>query len=271
MRELPANQRGEQAWLLARDGVVLRAAHRRMVDGDRRLGLVVVHGFTGAHDSAAIRRVGDVLVGSGGVIAVSMRGHGRSGGASTVGDLEILDVDAAVQWARRLGYDRVVTVGFSMGGSVVVRHAALCGGVDAAVAVSAPSRWYYRGTLSMRRLHHIVGSRTGRTVARVARGTRISAKPWSEPFPLEPREAAVVMAPIPLLVAHGDSDHYFPLDHAHQLAAGGDHVELWVEYGFEHAEHAISDELTARIAAWAEHVTGVDGLREGPDHSEAAG
>ncbi len=228
---------------------------------------MVAHGFTGAHDSSAIRRVGDVLVRRGGVAAVSMRGHGRSGGESTVGDLEIRDVDAAVDWARHLGYDHVVTVGFSMGGSVVVRHAALFRNVDAAVAISAASRWYYRGTPSMRRLHRVVGSRVGRTVARVARGTRITGQPWSEPLPLEPRQAAAIMTPIPLLVAHGDSDHYFPLDHAQQLAAGGDHVELWVEYGFEHAEHAISDELTQRIAVWAEQVTGVGALR---DRAEAS-
>jgi pimeloyl-ACP methyl ester carboxylesterase len=232
-----------------------------MASGDRRLAFVVAHGFTGSHDSPAIRRVGDVLVGTGGVVAVSMRGHGRSGGASTVGAIESRDVDAAVDWARRLGYQRIVTVGFSMGGSVVVRHAALCRNVDATVSVSAPSRWYYRGTPSMRRLHRVVGSRLGRAVTLVARGTRVVNEPWSEPLPLEPRRAAEVMAPTPLLVVHGDSDHYFPLDHAQQLAAGGDHVELWVEYGFEHAEHAISDELTQRIAAWAEQITWADSHR----------
>ncbi len=271
MADMPVRSeqtRGEEAWLRSSDGVVLAAAHRSLASGDRRLAFVVAHGFTGAHDTSAIRRVGDVLVATGGVIAVTMRGHGRSGGASTVGDLECLDVDAAVNWARRLGYDRVVTVGFSMGGSVVVRHAALYRNVDAAVAVSAASRWYYRGTPSMRRLHRVVGSRVGRAVALAARGTRITSEPWSEPLPLEPRQAAAVMAPTPLLVVHGDSDHYFPLDHAQQLAAGGDHVELWVEYGFEHAEHAISDELTQRIALWAEQVTGADSL---PDRAKAPG
>lgn len=57
----------------------------------------------------------------------SFRGHGRSGGRSTVGDKEVLDLEAAVEWARSLGHSRVVTVGFSMGGSVVLRHAALYG------------------------------------------------------------------------------------------------------------------------------------------------
>ncbi|WP_181788171.1 alpha/beta hydrolase, partial [Streptomyces phytophilus] len=47
------------------------------------------------------------------------------GGRSTVGDREVLDLAAAVAWARSLGHRRVATVGFSMGGSVVLRHGAL--------------------------------------------------------------------------------------------------------------------------------------------------
>ena len=54
---------------------------------------------------------------------------------------EVLDVEAVVDWARELGYERVATVGFSMGATIVVRHAALCAGVVAVAAVSGPSRW----------------------------------------------------------------------------------------------------------------------------------
>ena len=45
--------------------------------------------------------------------------------AHDFGDREVLDLEAAVGWARTLGYQRVATVGFSMGGAVAVRHAAL--------------------------------------------------------------------------------------------------------------------------------------------------
>jgi pimeloyl-ACP methyl ester carboxylesterase len=241
-----------RATLLTSDGVRLRAAHRPSADESRELAFVAVHGFTGAYDSEAMLRAANVLAQTGGVVTVSMRGHRGSAGASTLGDREVLDVDAAVRWARSLGYRAVVTVGFSMGASVVVRHAAVCGGVEAVVSVSGPSRWYYRGTPAMRRVHSMVGSRVGRSVVRWGRGTRVTDQAWSEPLPIEPRVAAVMLGPTRLLVVHGDADHYFPLDHARQLAAAGPHVELWVEYGFEHAENAISDELTARIARWAE-------------------
>ncbi len=185
-----------------------------------------------------------------GVIAVSMRGHGLSAGRSTLGDLEVLDVDAALQWASALGYGRLVSLGFSMGASAVIRHAALRGAPDAVVAVSGPSRWYYRGTPSMRRLHRLVDGSAGRAAVRIARRTRVSPRPWAIPFPIEPRVAAREMS-APLLVVHGDRDSYFPLDHAYQLHEAGPHVELWIEEGFAHAENAMSDDLVRRIAHWS--------------------
>ncbi len=258
------------ATLLTSDGVRLRAAHLPCAHEDRDLAFVAVHGFTGAHDSAAMLRAANVLALTGGVVTVSMRGHRGSAGASTLGDREVLDVDAAVRWARSLGYRAVVTVGFSMGASVVVRHAAVCGGVEAVVSVSGPSRWYYRGTPAMRRVHSMVGSRVGRSVVRWGRGTRVTDRAWGDPLPIEPRVAASLLAPTPLLVVHGDADHYFPLDHARQLAAAGPHVELWVEYGFEHAENAISDELTARLASWAKQAATPESVPPATDPSSSA-
>jgi pimeloyl-ACP methyl ester carboxylesterase len=225
------------------------------------LAFVVAHGFTGDADRPQVRRVARILGRHGAVVTFSFRGHGRSGGRSTVGDREIADLAAAVRWARSLGHRRVATVGFSMGGSVVVRHAALYGpgrelgpdeaGADAAVAVSAPARWYYRGTPPMRRVQWLITRRTGRLVGRLGLRTRIHHGGW-DPVPLSPVEAAPLVAPVPLLVVHGDRDAYFPLDHPRMLAeASGGHAELWLEPGMGHAENAAPDALLDRIGRWA--------------------
>ncbi len=213
---------------------------------------VIAHGFTGAVDRPHVRRVVTALRRYGAVVTFSFRGHGASGGRSTVGDREVLDLAAAVDWARGLGHARVVTVGFSMGGSVVLRHAALHpGDTDAVVSVSAPARWYYRGTAPMRRLHWLVTRPEGRLVGRYGFGTRIHHQEWS-PVPLSPVEAAARIAPTPLLVVHGDADGYFPLDHPRSLAeAAAGHAELWLEPGMGHAEHAAGDGLLVRIADWS--------------------
>ncbi|WP_443049139.1 alpha/beta hydrolase family protein [Streptomyces sp. NBC_00316] len=237
--------------------------------------IVVAHGFTGAADRPAVRRAARVFAQRAAVITFSFRGHGGSGGRSTVGDREVLDLAAAVAWARSLGHRRVVTVGFSMGGSVVLRHGALYtapgtteatrgtarpvpahGGrteahADAVVAVSAPARWYYRGTAPMRRLHWVVTRPVGRLVGRYGFGTRIDRNEWN-PVPLSPVESVPLIAPAPLLIVHGDQDPYFPLDHPRMLAGaarGG--AELWLERGMGHAENAADESLLTRIADWS--------------------
>ncbi|MFJ8362226.1 alpha/beta hydrolase [Streptomyces sp. NPDC093984] len=217
------------------------------------LAIVVAHGFTGDLERPHVRRVAGVLRQYGAVVTFSFRGHGASGGRSTVGDREVHDLAAAVRWARELGHTRVATVGFSMGGSVVLRHAAAHeegADTDAVVSVSAPARWYYRGTAPMRRLHWLVTRPEGRLLGRYGLRTRIHHRDW-DPVPASPVESVPLIAPTPLLIVHGDQDGYFPLDHPRMLAeAARDHAELWLEPGMGHAEHASDDALLARIGEW---------------------
>ncbi|MFC4494640.1 alpha/beta hydrolase [Streptomyces ovatisporus] len=266
--------------------------------------IVVAHGFSGSLDRPALRRAARVFTQYGAVITFSFRGHGNSGGHSTVGDREVLDLAEAVSWARSLGHERVATVGFSMGGSVVVRHGALhrrdgregylgerpgsdaqhteaherrTGAhpgtaaqpledfpgdatqpyarthSDAVVAVSAPARWYYRGTAPMRRVHWVIQRPVGRLVSRYGLRTRIHPHDW-DPVPLSPVGAAPALAPTPLLVVHGDQDPYFPLDHPQSLAGAGHpaSTDLWIVPGFGHAENAAGPGLLHRIGQWVD-------------------
>jgi pimeloyl-ACP methyl ester carboxylesterase len=233
--------------IVTEDGVPIDAVH---LPGDADLGIVVAHGFTLNWQRPAVWRVMRRLNRMGGVISFDFRGHGRSGGASTLGDLEIKDVDVAVAYARELGYRRVATVGFSMGASIVLRHGGLLGGVDAVVSVSGPGRWYYRGTKPMRRVHFAVEHRTGRMIARTFLHTRISDGRW-DPVPMPPDAAAARIAPTPVLIVHGDADEYFPVDHARQLYAGANEPkDLWIIPGFGHAETAADAALLDRIGGW---------------------
>lgn len=221
--------------------------------------IVLAHGFTGALERPAVRRAATAFTEHAAVVTFSFRGHGRSTGRSTVGDLEVHDLAAAVRWARHgLGHRRVATVGFSMGGSVVLRHGALhrpsAGDgthADAVAAVSAAARWYYRGTAPMRRLHWAIQRPAGRLVTRLGLRTRVHPHDW-DAVPLSPVEAAPRIAPTPLLVVHGDQDAYFPLDHPLSLVAAADpaSTRLWIERGFGHAENAAEPELLHRVGAW---------------------
>ena len=260
------------ATLLTDDGVRISAAYdASLVPGD--LAFVVAHGFTGGWRLPDSRAISRGLSEHGAVVSYDSRGHGSSSGVTTLGDAEVLDLDAAVGWARWLGARRVVTVGFSMGGTVVLRQAALSRAghreaPDAVVSVSAAGFWFYKGTPPMRLLHRAVASASGRRVLRHVFHTRVTDQEWQEPFPLSPAESAGMIAPVPLLVVHGDRDSYFPVEHARAIVDGAragaaargvdDRTAEWIEAGFAHAESATDDALVHRMAQWAADVVVVE-------------
>ncbi|NDL55865.1 alpha/beta hydrolase [Phytoactinopolyspora mesophila] len=236
--------------LLTDDATVVQAEHLPARSGSRELAVVVAHGFMLHSRHPRLRRIAGWLREKAGVVLIDLRGHGGSSGASTLGWHEVHDVEAAVSWARWLGYRRVVTLGFSLGAAVALRHGALYGGVDRIAAVSGPGQWYYRGTARMRLLHRLVLSRRGRLAIRMLRRTNVTHVPWPEPYPLDP-VAAAAQLDVPLLVVHGDQDDLFPVEHARRVCqAAGEHGTLWLEPGYGHAEIAVRPDLARRLTDW---------------------
>ena len=263
------------ATVLAADGERISVAYDAPAEPSS-LVFVVSHGFTGGWRRPDNRRIALTLKDLGGVVSYDSRGHGASSGVTTLGDSEVLDLDAAIGWARWLGAVDVVTVGFSMGGSIVLRQAALSRVGDgeapqAVVTVSAAGFWFYKGTPPMRLLHRAVGTPQGRGILRWAFHTRVTDQEWTLPYPLSPSESAELVAPLPLLVVHGDQDAYFPVEHAHSIVASAargavrrgvpDRTVEWIEPGFGHAESASSQDVVARIGAWAREAVSIGSER----------
>ena len=252
--------------LVASDGERIAV---QMTPGPGSMVFVVAHGITGNGEQEQVRAIVQRLVAVGSVITLDLRGHGRSGGQSTVGMWEVLDVDAAVAWARELGFLHVVSVGFSMGAAVCLRQAALAlhpeltseadprliSPVDAVVAVSGPAFWYYRGTKVMRGLHWCVETKVGRGLLRMKK-TNIRPVQWPHPRPIEPLVAAGLLGDTPLLVVHGTHDRYFPVEHPkaiHRAATASGHpdAEVWLLDGVGHAEAAMAMDTIDEIAKWS--------------------
>lgn len=222
------------------DGVTL-AGSRVGVDGPS---LVFCHGFLGWHRKprmvAFVERLAHRFV----VYAFDFRGHGASDGSSTYGDLEYLDVDAVVGLARQERVGPVVTMGISMGGIAVLRHAAYRSGVDVVVAVSTPARWTGHPSRSMRRIRRLTSTRSGRGMARLA-GYRL-ANTWSEPE--HPEDVVGRIAPIPLLLVHGVDDHFFAVEDAHRLyRQAGEPKRLMLSSRFGHAEDGLNQAFAERV------------------------
>ncbi|MGW0516805.1 alpha/beta hydrolase family protein [Crossiella sp. NPDC003009] len=213
--------------------------------------VVVAHGFTKHTGRPDVRRLLRRLALRHTVLGLDLRGHGRSGGRSSVGLDEWLDVTAGVAFLRGLGYPRVTTLGCSLGGSVVLRQAALAEGAakpDAVVAVSPPARWWVRETSKMRRVNQLLELPGGPAFGLLL-GVRLGPR-WTQAHP-SPIELAPRIAPAPLLLVHGTSDNYFPVaDVTAMHRACGASAELWLEEGMGHAESSLTPALVDRIREW---------------------
>jgi len=123
------------------DGVSLEA-RAWFAQGHPPATVVLAHGFSAHTSDPHVGAVAEMLQRRGlDVVSYDARGHGRSGGQSTLGDLEAHDVAAAVAVAS-LRSERVLVVGASMGAIAVLRHAAASdAAVDGVVLVSCPARW----------------------------------------------------------------------------------------------------------------------------------
>jgi pimeloyl-ACP methyl ester carboxylesterase len=209
------------------------------VDGnpDADVAVVLAHGFSMTSRSPGMTALAGELGRRGfAVWRFDFRGHGASGGFSTLGDAEIWDLHAVVARARARSA-RVVVVGASMGGFIALRHAALLGGEDAVVAVSAPAEWGVAHLPRARVLTLAATTGLGRRLL-AARGTRVSGAP--------PRRIASPpeLAPdlkVPVAIVHGSHDPYVPLDDGlHIYEQLGGPREILVLPGYGHAEAGYS-------------------------------
>ena len=227
---------------VSEDGAQL-AGHRL---GAGSTALVFCHGFLGWHRKGRLVRFQEELAKEFTVYAFDFRGHGESGGVSTFGVKEHLDVDAIIKLAREEGFDRVVTLGGSMGGVAVIRQAALLDGVDGVVAVSTPARWDGHDTEAVRRMIQLTSTPGGRWLLR-GWGTRVPAT-WERGS--EPAEVVHRISPTPLLIVHGRDDHYFDEEQAwllYRMARPPKRLLLASRFG--HAEDGYTPAFARQVTA----------------------
>lgn len=235
------------------DGVRLQASLLPGPAGATGPAVVLLHGFSAHRRKPRYAWLADELAARFTVLAPDLRGHGASQGHSGLGSHEHHDVAAAVDHLRARGHDWISVVGVSMGATSAA-HAAVHGVQrDATVLVSGPG-WIEMepGTRPMQQLRAVWRSPLGRGALRAATGVRV-VPPGSWDPPPNPAEA-VGHLDSPLLVIHGEDDHYFPFAHAQDVAAGAPDAVLWAEPTFGHAEDGFADPFGRRLADALRHV-----------------
>ena len=211
--------------------------------------VVLAHGFAASRIKPAYARLAEALSERVDVLSLDLRGHGASGGRSTLGDREHLDVAAATAWLRAWGQDRIVLVGASMGGTAVLHAASRAVVAAGVVTISAPAWFRSPPPLGpMVALDRLWRSPVRRAGLRAALGVRLAGpEAWGPPP--HPVEMAASIG-VPLLAVHGVDDRYFPVDDAERLAAASaGSSTVWVEpAGFGHAEDGFSAAFSSRLA-----------------------
>lgn len=232
-----------------------------LFDGDSDTWVIQVHG-RGTTRSECLRAVPVFHALGMPVLVASYRNDGEGartrGGRYALGATEWRDIDAAIGFALRSGARRVVLMGWSMGGAIVLQTALNGARRDAIAGIVLESPVVdWRNVLQFQaRQMRLPG-----VVTSLALGTLESE--WTAPLarssaiPFDRLDVVARAGELrhPILLLHSDDDGYVPADGSHALAAARpDLVEMEVFTGARHTKLWNYDQKrwTDAITSWLE-------------------
>lgn len=178
-------------------------------------------------------------------LVVSYRNDGEApasrNGTYMLGDTEWRDVDAAIGYARRHGAKRIVLVGWSMGGAIVLQAAARSAYRERIVGMVLESPVVdWKNVLAFQAKLNKVPEAVG-DLAVAALGQQWSAKALGAgapiPFGSLDMVANAEALHVPILILHSSDDGFVPVDASRALAeARGDIVTLEEFSGARHTK-----------------------------------
>ncbi|ADU50506.1 hypothetical protein Tmar_0383 [Thermaerobacter marianensis DSM 12885] len=231
----------EDVQFTSRDGVRLEGWFLPAAGGVASRTVIFAHGYgkNRLQDDVPALDVAAALVRQGfNVLMFDFRNSGESGGdRTTVGQEEVQDLAAAVEWVRRThGADQAVgLLGWSMGAVTAILTA---GGVEPVQAVVADAPFADLRVYLEENLSHW----TGLPEFPFNWLIRTLLPPLVDVHPdrVRPVEAVTRMAPTPLLLIHGTADTVIGPQHSRQLQLvaqrSGVPVELWEVEGAGHVK-----------------------------------
>jgi pimeloyl-ACP methyl ester carboxylesterase len=206
-------------------------------------GVILCHGFGGNQNIRDFVALAQDLSQHYTVYTFDFRGHGLSPGRCTFGYSEIADLEALVELARDDGNRLISTVGFSMGGVVAMRYAALYGGLDSITAISVPADIRSCRAPGARLIRLLLSNPIGRAYAGMRYSVRVD-RSWKRQAP--PACLVHLIPPQPLTIIQGEDDFIFEVEQARELQRrAGDSCRLVTFPDFGHAEQGYGPRLVA--------------------------
>ncbi len=259
---------GEVIRLRARDG--LRLAGRWLPSEDPADGwrpepheaILLLHGYTGSIAPDLVE-YGPYLRRTAAVLGLDFRGHGASDdGPSTFGLLEVEDIAGALAWLGERGVTRVALMGTSMGGIAAIAAVAVLGDGRLAGADIDPAAPRHVEPAPRPRIVAVIGDSVapelelpiaarlpgpGRRFVAARLFDGASRTLGADPRATEPARVIGLVAPVPLLLIHGEADTTVRIADGRRLAQlavlAGTSTESWTVPGAEHsASHVLAPE-----------------------------
>lgn len=214
-------------------------------------------------------------------LVVSYRNDGEaartSGGAYGLGSTEWQDVDAAIGHARRQGAERVILMGWSMGGAIVLQtlmRGAHRGMIAGLILESPVVNW--RPVLDFHaKLAGMVDPIPAMAMS-VLEGdvtARLAGAEQAIPFDRLDMVARAGELHVPILLLHSDDDGFVPSDASHELAeARPDLVTMATFTGARHTKlwNYDPDAWTGAITQWLGALEGGQGAASDTDRTASA-
>jgi dipeptidyl aminopeptidase/acylaminoacyl peptidase len=225
------NVDAETISLISPDNILLKAWWIPSAKERERGIVILLHGMMRTDASVMLGHARFLLEAGYATLALDMRAHGRSGGrrlGMTIDEPQ--DVITAVEWIKaqpQLTDLPIVVLGFSSGGAIALRTAAIRSDIDAVITVSAFASLphMFRQTLSG---STDIPDPTLNIFTPLLHLTFFTIYgEW--PSRASPIRVMTKILPRPILVIHSEKDSRFPLHHAEQLLIASDgQAEFWV-------------------------------------------
>jgi pimeloyl-ACP methyl ester carboxylesterase len=213
--------------------------------------VLLLHGWSGSIAPDLVE-YGPFLRRTAGVLGLDFRGHGGSDEApTTFGMNEVEDVAGALAWLGERGIERVALVGTSMGAMTAIASVGVLGDGSlvaadadptAPIGVVAPPRPRIVAVVADSAAPELVvpvAARMRTPLPRAVAGRLFgiaAGRLGADPRATEPLRMIGLVAPVPILLIHGEADTTVPLADGRRLAAvAGPSSEHWEVPDAEHS------------------------------------
>ncbi|MCK4261419.1 MAG: prolyl oligopeptidase family serine peptidase [Halanaerobiales bacterium] len=165
--------------------------------------IILLNGLTQTKNEVAKFTICQKLLMDFDVLNIDYRGKGNSVGEFTGGNKEIFDIQAAVNFAKSQGYNKIGILGVGFGGYMSIKGASLIPEIDSIASIGAPYVIDQSFKETNNQLSDNPAMQFGQYILKQLIGVRGSKKLPEEVYPLKPYLENLSQ---PLLIVHGKLD-----------------------------------------------------------------